>query len=125
MDLNTLEFRFVSAGHDPVVHVPRHGAPLMVEGGNMAIGWTDDLEYDECVVNLERGDRLYLYSDGVPEATDADDRMFGMERFERVILDHRDAPAAQIAVSVVQAVDEFAGSEEPFDDIAVVVIKRS
>jgi serine phosphatase RsbU (regulator of sigma subunit) len=51
--------------------------------------------------------------------------MFGMDRFERILLDCRHTSAAQIATSVVQAVDEFAGSEEPFDDVAVVVVKRS
>jgi serine phosphatase RsbU (regulator of sigma subunit) len=51
--------------------------------------------------------------------------MFGMERFESVVLDHRGASATRIANAVIQAVDDFAGSEEPFDDIAVVVVKRS
>ena len=45
--------------------------------------------------------------------------------FERIILDHRSAPATQIADAVVQAVDGFSDSEEPFDDLAVIVVKRT
>ena len=85
LELSTLEFRFVSAGHDPVVHVPRAGEPQMIEGDGMPIGWIEDVEYDDHVIKLQPGDRLYLYSDGVPEAMKGELDQFTMKQMLEVI----------------------------------------
>jgi sigma-B regulation protein RsbU (phosphoserine phosphatase) len=126
LDPATGHMTYVNAGHR---------SPLLVRAGSdefaelvptgMALGVVSDAPYEQESVHLDHNDLLVFYTDGVPEATDAHDCMFEMERFERIILDHRHAPAAQIARAVVEAVDEFSGSEEPFDDIAVLVVKRA
>ena len=85
LELSTLEFRFVSAGHDPVVHVPRAGEPQTIEGDGMPIGWIEDVEYDDHVLKLRPGDRLYLYSDGVPEAMNGELDQFTMKQMLEVI----------------------------------------
>ncbi len=82
---STLEFRFVSAGHDPVVLVSDDGVPRMVEVNNMAIGWVEEMEYEEGKIDLKPGDRLYVYSDGVPEAMDADLNEFTMRQMMEII----------------------------------------
>ena len=68
LNLETLEMRYVNAGHPQIVHAPVHGEPVLLAGEGFGVGWLDDIEYDEYRVQLQPGDRLYFYSDGVPEA---------------------------------------------------------
>jgi sigma-B regulation protein RsbU (phosphoserine phosphatase) len=126
LDPNSGEMTYVNAGHHPVL-LCRAGSQEFVELAptGMALGVVPDASFAQETIYLDHDDLLVLYTDGVPEATNQHEQMFGVERFERIVLDHRQSPAAQIATAVVRAVDEFAGSEEPFDDIAVVVVKRS
>ena len=69
LNTTTGEFRYVSAGHPGPVHLPSGADPVILEGQGSPIGLADDA-YEERSVRLGAGDRLYLYSDGVPEAMD-------------------------------------------------------
>ena len=122
----TGEMTYVNAGHRPPL-LCRADSQEFIELAptGMALGVVSDASFTQETVHLGRDDLLVFYTDGVPEATDARECMFGMERFERIVLDHRHGPATQIATAVVQAVDEFTDSEEPFDDVAVIVVKRT
>jgi sigma-B regulation protein RsbU (phosphoserine phosphatase) len=123
---DTGEMTYVNAGHRPAL-ICRASSQEFVEllPTGMALGVVPDASFAQESVHLDHDDVLVFYTDGVPEATDEHEQMFGVERFMRTILDHHDATADEIASAVIQAVDKFVGSEEPFDDIAVVVIKRS
>ena len=85
LDTETLEFRYVQAGHDPLVHVPRVGNPEVLEGSGLAIGFLDDVEFEEYRVQLQPGDRLFIYSDGVPEAMDEELNEFGERQMVEVM----------------------------------------
>ena len=85
LQLSTREFRYCCAGHDPAVRVTKNGPPKMLDGLNMAIGWVEDMGYDEEMIVLEPGDRLYMYSDGVPEAMDQDLNQFSMRQMMEII----------------------------------------
>ena len=90
----------------------------------MVLGVMADTPFEQRTVHLQPGDFFVLYTDGVPDATDAQERGFGMERLQDVILDHGRAPAVDIVAALEQAIDDFAGPGDPFDDIAIVVAKR-
>ena len=85
LNLETLEFRHVLAGHPQIVHVPKRGSRRTLESEGMAIGWVDVLDCTEHVIQLQRGDRLYLYSDGVPEAMNHDMKQFGNKQMLEVM----------------------------------------
>ncbi len=74
-------------------------------------------------MRLERGDKLFLYTDGVPEATDAKGELFGTAR----MIDALNACAAKspkgILIDVKRAVDAFVGSAEQFDDLTMLCIE--
>jgi sigma-B regulation protein RsbU (phosphoserine phosphatase) len=118
--LNTLEFRFVSAGHDPVVHVPRAGTPYMLEGDGMAIGWIEDMKYDDHVIKLKPGDRLYLYSDGVPEAMDEELNQFTMKRMLETI-ELGESQSLDDSVSLLlESVQCWCARNGPKDDVSIL-----
>ena len=120
LDLETLEFRFVSAGHDPVVHVPRGGAPQMLKGDGMPIGWFEDMEYDEHVLQLQPGDRLYLYSDGVPEAMDAELNQFTMKQMLEIIELGQSQSLDDSVSLLLKSVERWCAKNGPKDDVCIV-----
>jgi serine phosphatase RsbU (regulator of sigma subunit) len=74
--------------------------------------------------SMERGDIYAAISDGIYEAADPDDAMFGEDRVMQVIRDHRDSTAAEILSAVREAAEAFARGRPPDDDRTIIVIKR-
>jgi sigma-B regulation protein RsbU (phosphoserine phosphatase) len=79
LDLHEHRFRYVSAGHPQIVHHREGHDPVLLEASGFPVGVGPD-EYDEYSVNLAEGDRLYIYSDGVPETMNAAGELFGCPR---------------------------------------------
>lgn len=120
LNLETFEFRFVSAGHDPIVHVPRSVAPRMVKGDGVAIGWVDDWEYDDHVIKLQPGDRLYLYSDGVPEAMDEDLNQFTMKQMMEIIELGQSCALDDSVSLLLKSVKRWCAKNGPKDDVSIL-----
>ncbi len=125
LQLSTLEFRFVSAGHDPVVRVAPGTAPTLLEGSNVVIGWVEDMDYDEQVVTLAPGDRLYLYSDGVPEAMDEDLNEFTKRQMMEII-ELGQTQSLEASVSLLQnSVQRWCAKNGPKDDVSILALEIS
>jgi sigma-B regulation protein RsbU (phosphoserine phosphatase) len=120
----TGEITYVNAGHNPplLCRADQDQLTQLARTG-MALGVVEDTPFEQHTLRLNPGDFVLLYTDGVTDATDAHLQDFGMERLQRVILDHRRAPAADVMAALEQAIGDFAGSTAPFDDMAMVVIK--
>jgi sigma-B regulation protein RsbU (phosphoserine phosphatase) len=124
LDPATGEFTYVNAGHNPplLYRADQDGLTQLTLTG-MVLGVIEDAPFEQHTLRLNPGDLILLYTDGVTDATDAHWHDFGMERLERVVLDHRNAPAADVMAALEQAIGDFAGSAAPFDDMAMVVMK--
>jgi sigma-B regulation protein RsbU (phosphoserine phosphatase) len=120
LNLESLQFRFVSAGHDPVVHVSAGGTPQMVEGDGMAIGWVDDMEYDEHVIQLQPGDRVYLYSDGVPEAMNEELSQFSMQQMLEIMELGQSQSLDDSVALLLTAVKRWCVKNGPKDDVSIL-----
>jgi sigma-B regulation protein RsbU (phosphoserine phosphatase) len=118
------EFRYVSAGHPGPVHLPSGAEPVMLEGRGFPIGLGDDA-YEERSVRLGVGDRLYLYSDGVSEAMDADDEPFGDARLLEAIGQGRSEPLQAGVATLLAETARWHGSEKPQDDISILAVELS
>jgi sigma-B regulation protein RsbU (phosphoserine phosphatase) len=119
------EVTYVNAGHPPPLLCCAASGDLtkwMPTG--MALGVVEDTPFEQRTAHLERGDLLVFYTDGVPDAMDAQGHQFGMERLQRIVHDQHGAPAAEVAAAILQGINDFAGSEDPFDDVAIIVVKR-
>jgi sigma-B regulation protein RsbU (phosphoserine phosphatase) len=99
---------------------PSKSSLRIVEGGGMAIGWFDDTEYDDCVIELQLGDRLYLYSDGVPEAMDAALEQFTMKQMLEII-ELGQAQSLDDSVSLLlKSVKRWCAKNGPKDDVSIL-----
>lgn len=123
LDAATGEFRYASAGHPRPVHLPAEGDPVLLEGEGFPIGLGDDA-YEERSVCLGPGDRLYLYSDGVPEAM-APAGPFGDARLLEAIGRGRSEPLRAGIEALLGEIARWHGSERPQDDISILAVEVS
>ncbi len=120
LDLDSLEFRFVSAGHEPVYHLRPGKTPHEVEHYGTPIGWLPDEEYDECVLQLQSGDRLFLYSDGVPEAMDEHMKQFGKQQLSEIIELGQTQPLGDSVSLLLDSVQRWCRTNGLRDDVSIL-----
>jgi serine phosphatase RsbU (regulator of sigma subunit)/pSer/pThr/pTyr-binding forkhead associated (FHA) protein len=120
----TGELAYANAGHNPPILVRANGDAEMLEGGGPVLGILPIAPYSEMHAQLNHGDMLVLYSDGVTEANNTAFDEFDEERFIEVLKAHRTLPAAEIVEAVIKAVTEFAAGAPQADDITLLVAKR-
>ncbi len=118
------EFEFCSAGHERPVLL-RGDSVERLESAGLPLGVMEEFPYSATTIPLEPGDVLVVYSDGVTDAVDANDREFGEERLVDVIRAGRADGARALCQRVVDAVEAHARGREPFDDVTVAVIRRT
>ncbi|MAI74226.1 MAG: hypothetical protein CMM01_25480 [Rhodopirellula sp.] len=123
LDKQTQQFTFVSAGHPNVVHVPAGGKPTLVETADMAIGWIEDTEFEEHSLQLAPGDRIYLYSDGVPEAMDHDLEEFGDVRMIECLTKSLGQSVDVSIQRLFDAVHNWCAVNGPKDDVSILGIE--
>jgi sigma-B regulation protein RsbU (phosphoserine phosphatase) len=83
-----------------------------------------DVEFAEHLVHLGPGDTLILYTDGVVDATNAEQGAYGTERLVQLALDHHRRTAEELAAHIVSDVARFVGDAPRFDDLTLVIAKR-
>jgi serine phosphatase RsbU (regulator of sigma subunit) len=124
LDPSTGAFRYVNCGHNPPLLLRRGGAREMLSRGGSVLGLFPDERFETGEVTIDGGDSLVLYTDGVVEPTDEDDRQFGTERLEAVARTSVGAPARQMVAAVVDATQAFTGRRRYEDDFTLVVVRR-
>jgi len=115
---------YVNGGHNDGVVLRADGTVGRLATTGLPVGLFARATYDEGHVSLAPGDLLTIYSDGVPEAEDANETEFGMERMIEVLRTHREQTAEVIVDEMMKRIDEFAGTAPQHDDITLMVLKR-
>ncbi|MCM2465065.1 PP2C family protein-serine/threonine phosphatase [Methanoculleus oceani] len=115
---------YVNAGHNPpLLFRSDGGRPLELKGTGIILGVMPDADYGEETVNLESGDIVLLYTDGITEAINPDEEQFGEKRLIETIAGCRDLSPAGIVEKVRDAVVKFSGDEPQFDDLTIMVLR--
>ena len=116
---------YSNAGHNPPLLVRQDGSvselPVME---NTIVGVIDDIEFKKDTLQLEQGDTLFMFTDGVTEATDAAYNEFSVERLGDILSQHSHSNCQQIVEAVKKGVKDFVGETEQSDDITMLVVKR-
>ena len=90
----------------------------------IVLGVDESLELEQGTAELEPGDFLVMYTDGVPDALNSAEQAFGEDRMRESISSSATNTAQEIALNLLQALQEFIGGADPFDDITLLVAKR-
>jgi len=115
-----------SAGHAPLLVFKEKANELKeieLDAG-LPLGVTEDAEYNNVLFNLEKGDKIIIFTDGLTEARSKDKREFGIERIKKVISENRGKKSAELSKALLDDVAEFALRCVQHDDITLIILGR-
>lgn len=120
------EMTYVNAGHNPPLHYAAStGKIRRLTPTGIPFGIAEDFIYKQERVNFAPGDYVFCFTDGITEAINPEEVEFGLEKLERVLLENLEAGSGELVQIVNQTVSEFAQSEAQFDEMTIVVAKKS
>ena len=124
IDLDTGECTEVNAGHEhPAIRRKDSSYELIRYKHSLPLATLEDLRFSERTFKLESGDSLYVYTDGVTEATNSYSDMFGEERLIAALNKNSDASPEELLKNVKDSIDSFVGDTPQFDDITMLAFK--
>ena len=123
LEISTGRLTAANAGHEYPVLKQGDRFELFKDRHGLVLGAMDGVKYKEYTIQLSPGDKIFLYSDGVPEATDSNNKLFGTDRMLEALNQRPESPARNILADVQEAVDEFVGTAEQFDDLTMLCLE--
>jgi sigma-B regulation protein RsbU (phosphoserine phosphatase) len=130
LNFRTGELQHSNGGHNAPYVLPAGGEPTALdtemcaaETSGTVLGMLEDAEYPTCRTQLRPGDALFLYTDGVTEATDPEGNLFWVERLEASLQESKAHSADDVIQGVLTAVQQFAAGAAQSDDITSVAVR--
>jgi len=123
LDLDSRRLSYVNAGHPKPYLSSAQKAPYPIESANdPVVGAMEDIDFREFSITLQRGDRLFIYTDGVNEAFSKDGKQFGEERLRSLLDTASSTPSNQVLREIRQNIDAFCADEPQSDDITMMLL---
>ena len=116
-------FTYSSAGHFPPLLMRANGKVTSLEAGGTILGMFDKEEFEQETIELSRGDLICFYTDGIVEAFNGLDELYGEDRLEDQLRATRHLSANEVTQQLVGSVEEFARGTPQHDDMTVIVLK--
>lgn len=118
------EFRFTSAGHPPVLHQRSKASPMMIDVSGYPIGLApEDEQFSQQTVALETGDRLLMYSDGLPDTMNDDGEVFGAARFLESVTQLNRLSLDEMIRSLMSDLGKWRGETGGKDDVSILAFE--
>lgn len=123
LEISTGKVIAANAGHEYPAVMTDGQFSLLRDRHGLVIGGMSGMNYPRYELQLQPGDKLFVYTDGVPEATSSDKQLFGTDRMIEALNRAPEGTPKQILENVQQAVDEFVGDAEQFDDLTMLCLE--
>ena len=123
LDTRLHTFEYVNAGHNPSIFVKPDGYQFLQAGGPV-VGIIANAQYKAQQISLDSGDLLFLYTDGITEALDAEEKEFGEDGVLKVITENRSAGVEDLALTLERQIREFTHGAPPLDDSTLIFVRR-
>jgi sigma-B regulation protein RsbU (phosphoserine phosphatase) len=114
---------YINAGHPSPVLMRHDTAEEAFTEGSFPVGLVPEAEFSTSKLRLEPNDTLVLYSDGVTEAMDPDEQLYGVGRLREVLLGKNEMPLDEIQKTVLESVENFARGARQADDLTILVVR--
>src|SRR5213593_3584164 len=114
---------FINASHPSPILIRRGVAEEAFTEGSYPVGLVPEAEYTAVCLKLEPGDTLVLFSDGVTEAMDPDEQMFGITRLKELLTGQMECPLELLQKCVLEAVENFARGAHQADDLTLLIVR--
>jgi sigma-B regulation protein RsbU (phosphoserine phosphatase) len=109
-----------AAQERPLLYRPDSGLQELPANGRF-LGMFDELDLIEETVVLQPGDRLIVFSDGVPDMVDVNEEPYGYKRLHEVILANGRLSAKELVAAILADLDAFSQHADPFDDVTILI----
>ncbi len=124
VEISTGHVTAINAGHEyPLIMNPDGDFEVLKDKHGFVLGGLARAKYHEYELDLKPGSKLFLYTDGVPEAKNAEGELFGMERTTKAVNQVKDGDPKQIIKGVGKIVGEYTGGAEQFDDMTMLCLE--
>ena len=120
LEFSTGELKYVNAGHPAPVLFHDGEYKFLDTKPNFVLGGMEGLPYKEHTIHLDKGDRLFVYSDGVTEATNAQEQLFGDQNLLYALKNTKNLNSRDVIKEVRNQIDGFVKEAEQFDDITML-----
>ena len=123
LDIKTGVITAANAGHEkPVIYRKNKEYEVLEDEHGFVVGWFNKTNYHEYEIKLNKGDKLFLYTDGVPEATSKQGKL-GMDRMVKILNSHRRDDVTSLVTHMKNDIDAFAGEIDQFDDVTMLCLE--
>ena len=116
---------FANAGQSPGLLIGANGRAMRLKATGPPLGLFLNTDYSESSRRIAPGDLLVVYTDGLTEAADPEEKEYGLRRLTRVCKNHRDKPLNEVAQAVERDIGEFARGHPYEDDRTLVLVRRT
>ena len=124
LELSTGVLTAANAGHEyPVLKAPDGHFELFKDKHGLVLGGMEGIRYRDYTLQLQPGSILFVYTDGLPEASDASEAFFGTDRMLEALRAAENAAPSEIIHAVDRAVSAFVGQVDPFDDLTMLCLR--
>ncbi|MCU1239526.1 MAG: hypothetical protein JWO71_252 [Candidatus Acidoferrum typicum] len=115
---------YINAGHPSPILIRRNGCPEEAfTEGSFPVGLVPEAEYSTACVKLDPGDTLVLFSDGVTEAMDPQEELFGVPRLKQFLMGHNETPLDELQKLLLESVENFARGASQADDLTLLLVR--
>ncbi len=124
LEISTGKLTATSAGHEyPALKKPGESFELFKDRHGVAVGAMDGVRYREYTIDLEPGAKIFVYTDGVAEANNIKEELFGTDRMIEALRKGENGTPQDVLQAVKQGVNEFAGNAPQFDDLTMLCLQ--
>ena len=124
LDMETGEFTYVNAGHNPpLIRRKGGGFEYLKSRAGFVLAGMEGMKYRQASMTLEPGDMICLYTDGVTEATDTGNQLYGEERLQNRLNAEKEKTLEEILHGIKADIDVFVKGAPQFDDITMLVLR--
>jgi len=124
LNSDTNELTYSIAGHNPPIFMRPDGSSKLLEIGGTVLGFLEKACYEQETIKMVPGDMLTIYSDGITEAGDHDEKYYEEWRLIEALKKYRNLPGCDIIDKVIAEVLEFSKGGVQNDDMTLLIIKR-
>ncbi|MBR5755069.1 MAG: serine/threonine-protein phosphatase [Erysipelotrichaceae bacterium] len=124
LDIPTGKITAANAGHEyPIIMKEGGSFELMKDKHSFVVGAFAETQYKEYEIDMKKGDKLFLYTDGIPEAVDIGNRQFGIDRLVQSLNEVKGSDVEDILRHVKSSVSKYVGEAEQFDDLTMLCLE--
>ncbi len=123
LDIRTGLVTYVNAGHEyPIISMNESSVEVIEKDNCPPLAAMEDTEFEVETIQMKKGDNLFLYTDGVPEAKATDGSRFGMDRLVETLKRYEGKSPEYIVTNLKNEIDAFQPKDDPFDDVTIMSI---